>query len=146
MTSTSAIESRWTETTKALLLGFVGYNVLLHQAFVRGIGAPEGASQLMMWVAVASLVAYSVARSGLTAGYWLAAGTGLLSLVFNGVIGSGVLGSLPNDGLSIGFVLGPAANALYAVVLVVVGYLASREHGRQREVGGTSGERAAGAQ
>lgn len=124
----------WSETTKALLLGFIGYNVLLHQAFIRGIGAPEGASQLMMWVAVVGLVSFSAISSGLTPGYRLAALTGLLSLVFTGIIGAGILGP-PASGPVIGFVLGPVANAVYAIVLIVAAYMAVREghHGTVRE-------------
>jgi uncharacterized protein YqgC (DUF456 family) len=136
---------RWCEATKALVLGFVGYNVLLHQAFIRGIGAPDGASQLMMWVAVVGLVSYAAISSDLAVGLWLAAGAGLLSLAFNGIIAAGIVGP-PSSGPVLGFVLGPVANALYAFLLVVVGYMAVRERGKSAAPSDTSSERMLDAQ
>lgn len=119
---------RWTEVTKALLLGFIGLNVLLHQSFIRGVGfVPDGASQLMMWVAVVGIVSYAVLRHDLTAGYWLSFLTGVLFLVFVGIIGSGLLGPLPSGGPLIGFVLGPVAQVVYAIVLIGSTYMALRE-------------------
>jgi hypothetical protein len=134
MTTENTNESRWTEITKGLLLGFVALNVLLHQAFVAGIGGPEGASQLMMWIAVFGVVSYAVVRQRLTVGYWLSILTGILSLVFTGVILSGTLGALPTGGSLVGFVLGPIAGAAYPLVLIVVTILALRERDGTDEV------------
>lgn len=116
--------------TEAMLLGFVGLAVLLHQSFVQGAGfVPAGASQLMMWVAVVGIVGYVALRRGLAAGYWLAFLTGVLYLVSTGLIVSGALGPLPAGGPMIGFVLGPIAQGLYAAVLIAVTYMALRERG-----------------
>lgn len=109
----------------ALLLGFVGLNVLLHQSFQRGIGGPEGASQLMMWVVVVGIVTYPLLRADLDMGYWFSFFTGLLSIAFLGLIGTGAVGPpTPAAGSAIGFVLGPVAYAAYAIVLLATTYLA----------------------
>lgn len=135
MTNAGAVESRWTEITKALLLGFIGLAVLLHQAFIQGTGfVPEGASQLMMWIVVVGIVGYATLRQGLTVGYWLASVTGFLYLAFTGAIMSGLLGPVPSGGPAIGFVFGPVAQAAYAIVLITAAYLALRERGSKASV------------
>jgi hypothetical protein len=140
MTVEDRVESRWTEITKALLLGFVALNALLHQAFVAGVGAPGGASQLMMWTAVFAVVSYALLRRRLAVGYWLSILTGVLSLVFTGVIVSGALGPLPVDGPLVGFVLGPVAGAAYPLVLIVVTVVALRERDGTAAASAPSGD------
>jgi hypothetical protein len=135
MTDRENLKNWWTEITKALLLGFIGLAVLLHQSFVQGAGfVPTGASQLMMWVTVVGIVGYATLRQGLTVGYWLSSLTGILYVVFVGILMTGLLGPLPSGGPAIGLVLGPIAQTLYAVVLVVASYLALREHDATGEV------------
>lgn len=135
MTSQTHVTNRWTEVTKALLLGFIGMAVLLHQTFVHGGGfVPTGASQLMLWTAVIGIVGYATLHRDLTVGYRLSALTGLLYLVFTGGLMMGLLGPLPSGGPAIGFVLGPLAQGLYAVVLIVAAVLALRERGAADEV------------
>jgi hypothetical protein len=108
--------------------------VLLHQAFLEGVGfVPDGASQLMMWVAVVGIVAYAAVRGDLAAGYWLSVATGVAFFVALGVMGSGLLGPVPTGGPAIGLLLGPVAQALYAVVLIVASYLAMRERRENSE-------------
>lgn len=108
--------------TRGLLLGFVALNVLLHQSFVRGIGGPEGASQLAMWVAVVGVVSYPMLNPGLPIGYWLTGLTGVLGFGLLAIIGSGMLGPMPMDGPTIGFVLGPVAYGVFSLFLIVVAY------------------------
>ncbi|AUV84501.1 hypothetical protein C2R22_23435 (plasmid) [Salinigranum rubrum] len=135
MTNAITVKNWWTEVTKALLLGFIALAVLLHQTFIQGAGfVPTGASQLMLWVTVVGIVGYATLRRDLTVGYWLSALTGLLYLAFTGILMAGLLGPLPSDGPAIGFVLGPLAQGLYAVVLIVVAVLALRERGTTDEV------------
>ena len=135
MPTVNSVENWWTEVTKALLLGFIALAVLLHQTFIRGAGfVPTGASQLMLWVTVVGIVGYATLRQDLTVGYWLSALTGLLYLVFTGILMAGLFGPLPSDGPAIGFVLGPLAQGLYAVVLIVATVLALRERGKTDEV------------
>lgn len=135
MTNVEAVGDRWREMTKALLLGFVAMAVLLHQSFVQGAGfVPTGASLLMMWVAVVGIVGYAALRRDLTAGYWLSSLTGLLYLASAGIIMSGLLGPLPSGGPPIGFVLGPIAQVVYAVVLIGFTYMAFRERRNTGEV------------
>ena len=147
MTTPEAVENRWNEITKALLLGFVALAALLHQAFVQGAGfVPAGASQMMMWVAVVGIVGYATLRRDLAVGYWLASLTGALYLVFTGLIMSGTLGPLPSGGPLIGLVLGPIAQVVYAIVLIASAYMALRERGEAGVVIETSDEGAADAQ
>jgi hypothetical protein len=135
MTDRERVENWWTEITKALLLGFIGLAVLLHQSFVQGAGfVPTGASQLMLWVTVVGIVGYATLRQGLTVGYWLSSLTGILYVVFTGILMSGLLGPLPSGGPAIGFALGPVAQTLYAIVLVVASYLALQERDATGEV------------
>lgn len=146
MTTTEGVESRWTEITKALLLGFIGLAVLLHQAFVQGTGfVPQGASQLMMWVVVVGIVGYATLRQDLTVGYWLSSLTGILYLAFTGATMSGLLGPLPSGGPAIGFVLGPVAQGAYAIVLIVAAYLAFRGRGAKATVNETERRGTTGA-
>lgn len=134
MTGSSVMENRWSETTKALLLGFVGMAVFLHQSFVHGAGfVPPGASLLMMWVAVVGVVSYAMLRRELTAGYWLASLTGLLYLASTGVLMAGLLGPLPSGGPLFGLVIGPVAQVVFAVILIWSAYLGLSERGAPDE-------------
>ena len=112
--------------TEALVLGFIALNILLHQSFIRGIGGPEGASQLVMWVAVIGIVGYPLLQQNLLIGYWLAVITGMLGLVLLAIIGTGVLGPMQTGGPMIGLVLGPVAYGVYSIVLIVVAFVARR--------------------
>lgn len=146
MIEVDTIENRWTEMTKALLLGFVVLAALLHQSFVQGAGfVPAGASQLMMWVAVVGVVGYVALRQDLAVGYWLSFLTGVLYVASAGIIVSGLLGPLPEGGPAIGFVLGPVAQVAYAVLLLVVTYVALRERGDASDVTETDDRATAGA-
>jgi hypothetical protein len=144
MTTEKPVDNRWTGIVTALLLGYVALNVLLHQAFVRGVGASDGAAQLMMWVAVVGVVSYAALRQELDAGYWLAFLTAILSVAFNGLIGSGVLGIVPTEASGVGFVLGPVAHVAYALVLFVATYLALRERRHVDDVPGATSESTVG--
>lgn len=112
--------------TKGLLFGFIALNLLLHQSFIRGIGGPEGASQLVMWVAVIGIVTYPIMDQGIELGYWLIVLTGLLGLGVLAIIGLGVLGPMNTEGPLIGLILGPVAYGVFSLLLIVVGYSKSR--------------------
>jgi hypothetical protein len=144
MTIVDGVGSRRRELTEALLLGYVGLNVLLHQSFVRGIGGVEGAAQPMMWIAVVGVVSYATLRRDHPAGYWLSYLTGALGLAFNGLIGSGAVGIVPTEGSGVGFVLGPVAHVAYAVVLIAATYLAARERRGPGDATPASGDRTVG--
>jgi uncharacterized protein YqgC (DUF456 family) len=134
MSASKAIENRWSETTKALLLGFVAMATLLHQSFVHGAGfVPPGASLLMLWVAVAGIVSYAMLRRDLAAGYWLASMTGLLYLASTGVLAAGLLGPLPSGGPLFGLVIGPIAQVVFAVILIWSAYLGLSERAASGE-------------
>lgn len=129
MSGAIAIENQWSETTKALLLGFVGMATLLHQSFVHGAGfVPSGASLLMMWVAVVGIVSYTMLRRDLTAGYWFASLTGLLYLASTGILMAGLLGPLPSGGPFFGLIIGPVAQVVFAVLLIWSAYKGRTEH------------------
>lgn len=146
MSASFAIENRWSETTKALLLGFVGMALFLHQSFVHGAGfVPPGASLLMMWVAVAGIVSYAMLRRDLTAGYWFASLTGLLFLASTGIIMAGLLGPLPSGGPLFGLVIGPVAQVVFATILIWSAYLGLSERGTSGEDATAGGDAPADA-
>jgi hypothetical protein len=99
----------------------------------------------MLWVTVVGIVGYATLRQELTVGYWLASLTGILYVVFTGLIMTGLLGPVPTGGPVIGFVLGPIAQTLYAAGLVVASYLALRERGATGEASERRGQETASA-
>jgi hypothetical protein len=129
--------AKWTEITAAGVAGFVVLNLILHGTFLAGIGGPQAATQLVMWVAVVGVAAFLLVRRGIGAGYLLSYLTGVLGIGVNVVVGSGLLGDLGATSPSpvLGFVLGPVAYTALAVAVIAATYLARRERERGTDAG-----------
>lgn len=117
------MSTQWTQWTVALLAGLVAFSILLVGLTVTDVPAYEpAAAAVFIWVTVAGVVSYWLVTDGERSGYLLSLLTGVLALLFVGLMATETLRAESSAPLVIDGYLSLSYGALGLLLAVVAGY------------------------